>query len=94
MMICDLVPVFVLDRCTNHVINAMSSTVRTKNGRSVQVNRNVCPQYKITLFGSLQSQKEMQLGPAKMNLVPLWLGITHEGEKDKYFLQKIKCRTC
>ena len=93
MMICDLVPVFVLDRSMTQVINTMSSTVCTINRRSVHVNKNVCPQYKITIFGSLLSQKEMKLGSAKINLVPLWLGITHNGEKDKYFLQKIKCHT-
>ena len=94
VMICDLVPVFVLGSSTNQLINTMSSTVCTKNRRSVHMNKNVCPQYKITIFGSLQSQKEMKLGSAKINLVPLWLGITLEGEKDKYFLQKIKCHTC
>ena len=87
-------PVFVLGSSTNQLINTMSSTVCTKNRRSVHMNKNVCPQYKITIFGSLQSQKEMKLGSAKINLVPLWLGITLEGEKDKYFLQKIKCHTC
>jgi hypothetical protein len=44
--------------------------------------KNVCPQFKITLFGSLQSQKEMQFGPAEINFVPLWLGITHKGKID------------
>jgi len=27
----------------------------------------------------------MKLGSAKINLFPVWLGITHEGEKDKVF---------
>jgi hypothetical protein len=94
VMICDLVPVFVRDRSTNQVINTMSSAVCTKNRRSVPMNKNTCPLYEITIFESLQTQKEMKLGPAKINMVPVWLGITHEGEKDKYFLQKINCHTC
>jgi len=64
VMICDLVPVFVRDRGMNQVINTMSSAVCTKN-RSVHMNKNTCPQYKITIFGSLQSQKEMTLGRPK-----------------------------
>ena len=94
MMICDFVPVLILDRSMNQVINTTSSALYTKNRRSVHMNKNVCPQYKITIFGSLPPQKEVKLGSAKINLVPLWLGITHEGEKDKYFLQKMKCHTC
>jgi hypothetical protein len=73
----------------NQVINTMSMAMCSKNRRSEQTNKNICPQYKITIFGSLQSQKDMKLGLAKINLVPLRLGISHEGEKDKYFLQKI-----
>jgi hypothetical protein len=56
----------------------MSRTVCTKTEDQYTRTKNVFPQNKITIFGSLQSQKEMKLGSATINYVPVWLGVTHE----------------